>query len=91
VSESRRVLRVIIDGARDPRMNMALDEALARARERKSFDTLRIYMWLPSGVSIGRRQRVEDTVYLDEIRRRGYVLVRRPTGVQHFFIHRIKS
>ena len=80
MSESRRVLRVIIDGARDPRMNMALDEALARARERKSFDTLRVYMWLPSGVSIGRRQRVEDTVYLDEIRRRGYVLVRRPTG-----------
>lgn len=73
-------LRVVIDGPRDPRLNMAIDEAIARSRSRREYDTLRIYMWLPSGVSIGRRQRVEDTVYLDRVRERGYVLVRRPTG-----------
>ena len=74
------MLRVIIDGPRDPRMNMAIDEAIARSRRRKDFDTLRLYMWLPSGVSLGRRQSFHETVVLDEIIRRGYVYVRRPTG-----------
>ena len=74
------MLRVIIDGVRDPRMNMAIDEALARARSSKSYDTLRIYMWYPSGVSLGRRQIFHETLNLEEILRRGYVYVRRPTG-----------
>ena len=59
---------------------MAMDEAVMRLRPRQSYDTLRIYMWLPSGVSIGRRQDAHRAVDLEEIRRRGYKLVRRPTG-----------
>ena len=72
-------LRVIVDGPRDPRMNMAVDEAIARLRSEVGVDTLRIYMWLPGGLSLGRRQKVSE-VNLKEATRRGYVLVRRPTG-----------
>ncbi len=74
------MLRVIIDDARDPRMNMAIDEAIARRRVFKSYDTLRVYMWLPSGVTIGRKQILHEAINLEEISRRGYVFVRRPTG-----------
>ncbi|BAN90942.1 lipoate--protein ligase family protein [Aeropyrum camini] len=69
-------LRVVVDGPRDPRMNMAIDEAILRAGPAP---TLRIYMWLPGGLTIGRRQSVGE-VSLAEAERRGYVLVRRPTG-----------
>ncbi|MCE4610511.1 MAG: lipoate--protein ligase family protein, partial [Desulfurococcales archaeon] len=74
-----RGLRVIVDGPRDPRMNMAVDEAIARLRREAGVDTLRLYMWLPGGLSLGRRQSVSD-VNLEEASRRGYILVRRPTG-----------
>jgi len=74
------MLRVVIDGPRDPQLNMAIDEAIARYRRNVDYDTLRLYMWLPSGVSIGRRQSVQDTVNIEEINRLGFKLVRRPTG-----------
>lgn len=73
-------LRVIVDGPRDPQFNMALDEAIARLRTSVDYDTLRLYMWLPSGVSIGRRQDVRSSVNLEEVERLGFKLVRRPTG-----------
>ncbi|WP_207387625.1 lipoate--protein ligase family protein [Aeropyrum pernix] len=69
-------LRVVVDGPRDPRMNMAIDEAILRVG---AAPTLRIYMWLPGGLTLGRRQSVED-VNLAEAEKRGYILVRRPTG-----------
>lgn len=75
-----RVLRVVLDGPRDPWLNMAIDEAIARLRSSSELDTLRLYMWLPSGVSIGRRQDARSSVYLEEIERLGFKLVRRPTG-----------
>jgi len=73
-------LRVIVDGPRDPQLNMAIDEAIARLRGRIGYDTLRLYMWLPSGVSIGRRQDARTSVNLEEVERLGFKLVRRPTG-----------
>ncbi len=73
-------LRIVFDGPRDPQLNMALDEALARLRREADYDTLRLYMWLPSGVSIGRRQDARAVVDLQEVERLGYKLVRRPTG-----------
>jgi lipoate-protein ligase A len=73
-------LRVIVDGPRDPQLNMAVDEAIARLRYTVGYDTLRIYMWLPSGVSIGRRQDARRSVRLEEVERLGFKLVRRPTG-----------
>ncbi|MCS7106524.1 MAG: lipoate--protein ligase family protein [Acidilobaceae archaeon] len=68
-------LRVIFDGPRDPWLNMALDEALAR----HASDVLRIYMWSPGAVSIGRRQS-PSSVRREELERLGLKLVRRPTG-----------
>ena len=73
-------LRVILDGARDPRVNMAIDEAILRMRPGTGVDTLRIYTWLPTGVSIGRSQDPHKAVNIREAERRGYPLVRRPTG-----------
>lgn len=73
-------LRIIIDGYRDPLMNMALDEALFFYREKTSFDTLRLYMWRPSGVSIGRSQNIYDTLNIECVRKLGYIPVKRPTG-----------
>ncbi len=74
------LLRVIVDGPRDPQMNMAIDEALARLRHQVGYDTLRLYMWLPSGVSLGRGQEVLRAVNMEAINRLGFKLVRRPTG-----------
>ncbi|MEB3774244.1 MAG: lipoate--protein ligase family protein [Desulfurococcales archaeon] len=73
-------LRVIIDGARDPRMNMAIDEALLASRRGSGVDTLRIYTWRPTGVSLGRGQDTRSSVNMEEVDRLGLVLVRRPTG-----------
>lgn len=74
------MLRVIVDGPRDPQLNMAIDEAIARLRPTMDSDTLRLYMWLPSGVSIGRRQDARSSTRIDEIEKLGFKLVRRPTG-----------
>jgi len=73
-------LRVIVDGPRDPRLNMAIDEAVATLRGSVGVDTLRIYMWLPTGVTVGRSQSLQGSLRLGEVARRGYVAVRRPTG-----------
>ncbi|MCE4606828.1 MAG: lipoate--protein ligase family protein [Desulfurococcales archaeon] len=73
-------LSVIIDGPRHPYVNMALDYTLLRTRPRKGDAILRIYQWLPSGISIGRRQAAGETVNLGEAEGLGYIVVRRPTG-----------
>ena len=73
-------LRVIIDGPRDPQLNMAIDEALMLMRRKAGLDTLRLYMWSPTGVSIGRKQDASSVVDLDAVNRLGFKLVRRPTG-----------
>jgi lipoate-protein ligase A len=62
-------------------MNMAVDEAVLRARIAERVpDTLRFYRWEPSAVSIGKFQKVENEVYLDNCRRLGVDVVRRISG-----------
>jgi Lipoate-protein ligase A len=73
------MLRVIVDGPRDPCYNMAIDEAIMLNRNTVNYDTLRLYMWSPSGVSLGRGQNANAS-YLDKIKELGFRLVRRPTG-----------
>lgn len=68
--------RLIIDGARNAYWNMALDEALLRGKE----STLRIYEWRPPAVSIGYFQEVKEEVDVEELKKRGFDLVRRITG-----------
>jgi lipoyltransferase/lipoate-protein ligase len=62
-------------------MNMAIDEAIMKARiENHVQDTLRFYYWKPSAVSIGRFQNIENEVQLDNCRKHSVDVVRRITG-----------
>lgn len=61
--------------------NMAVDEAIAKARgEGKAPNTLRFYMWRPSAVIIGFFQSVEEEVDQEECKRQGIDIVRRMSG-----------
>jgi lipoate-protein ligase A len=62
-------------------MNMAIDEAILDARiEGLTTDTLRFYRWEPSAVSIGKFQKAENEVQLENCTERGIDVVRRITG-----------
>jgi lipoate-protein ligase A len=61
--------------------NMAVDEAILSARAKDLVpNTIRLYQWSPSTVSIGQHQSVSLEVEVDEIERRGFQLVRRISG-----------
>jgi len=65
----------------DAFINMAIDEAILRARiENLVPNTIRFYRWNPSAVSIGRFQSIENEVQLDNCRKYGVDVVRRITG-----------
>jgi|WetSurMetagenome_2_1015567.scaffolds.fasta_scaffold21683_3 lipoate---protein ligase len=70
-------------------MNMAVDEAILQARVAdKVPNTLRLYRWQPSAVSIGHNQNPQDEVYLDTAQKLGVDVVRRASGggtVYHAF------
>ncbi len=62
-------------------MNMSIDEAILTARTLDHVpNTLRLYRWKPSAVSIGRNQNLETEVLLDNCRRLGVDVVRRISG-----------
>ncbi|MCD6445436.1 lipoate--protein ligase family protein [Candidatus Bathyarchaeota archaeon] len=62
-------------------MNMAIDEAVLKARiEGFVPNTLRFYRWKPSAVSIGRFQKIENEVLLENCKKQGVDVVRRITG-----------
>jgi len=67
---------------------MAVDEAIfERVAARLAPPTLRIYGWCPPGISLGYFQALDEGVDVDAIRRRGYGLVRRPTGGRAIIHH----
>jgi len=69
--------RLIIDGAREPEENMALDEAMMLRMAGSDLPpTMRIYRWLGPCVSIGKFQRLDDIPLLKS----DVPIVRRPTG-----------
>jgi len=76
-------------GVHDAFMNMAVDEAILTARiEDRVPNTLRLYRWRPSAVSIGYFQDAEKEANLEACRNSGVDVVRRPTGggaVYHAF------
>jgi lipoyl(octanoyl) transferase len=77
---SERCWRLIVDGPVEGARNMALDRAMLAARAGGSVPaTLRLYSWEVPTVSIGRFQNVGQ-VDLDTCARRGFDVVRRPTG-----------
>src|SRR3990170_534987 len=61
--------------------NMAVDEAIVNARtENLVPNTLRLYQWKPSAVSVGRFQDISNEVHVDNCKRHGVDIVRRITG-----------
>ncbi|WP_297420788.1 biotin/lipoate A/B protein ligase family protein [Thermococcus sp.] len=64
-----------------PEVQMAIDEAIMHARiEGKAPNTVRLYAFSPSSVTIGRFQSVVHDVNLDEARKLDIPVVRRITG-----------
>jgi lipoate-protein ligase A len=65
----------------DASANMAIDEAIMRARIKELVpNTVRFYRWNPSAVSIGRFQDISNEVYLETCQRNHVDIVRRITG-----------
>jgi lipoate-protein ligase A len=65
----------------DAFMNMAIDEAVLKARIQSEVpNTLRFFRWKPSAVSVGRFQNTEKEVQLGNCRKYNVDVVRRITG-----------
>jgi lipoate-protein ligase A len=72
--------RIIIDSYHDAATNMAIDEAILRTRKSKDFNTLRLYHWDPSAVSIGYFQSIFDEINLEYAEKNRISVIRRITG-----------
>jgi len=73
--------RLLVTEPLDGPTNMAVDEALLRARIQASgAPTVRFYGWRPATVSLGYAQPLDETVDRTRCRALGIGLVRRPTG-----------
>jgi len=73
--------RLLVTEPLDGPTNMAMDEALLRARVRLSGPpTVRFYAWQPATVSLGYAQPLDETVDRGRCAALGIGLVRRPTG-----------
>lgn len=72
--------RLLITGPASGAQNMAVDEALLESAIAGGPPVLRIYAWQPAAVSLGYFQPLDDSIDREEIARRGFGLVRRPTG-----------
>ena len=76
-----RAWRLLVTEPADGATNMAIDEALWRARQTgASPPTVRFFAWAPPTVSLGYGQPLDRHVDLDACRALGVGLVRRPTG-----------
>lgn len=73
-----RILRI---ETYDAYMNMAIDEAILRSRVAELVpNTLRFYRWEPSAISIGRFQKLEKEVNVENCKKLGVDVVRRISG-----------
>jgi lipoyl(octanoyl) transferase len=68
--------------------NMAVDEALAESVRAGGLPALRFYRWRPGCLSLGRNQPARDRYDADALARRGFDVVRRPTGGRAVLHHR---
>lgn len=75
------IWRLIKPEAKDAYTNMAIDEAIMNARiKNKVPNTLRLYTWKPSAVSIGRFQKIEEQIHLKNCQKHRIDIVRRISG-----------
>ncbi|AYB38908.1 lipoate--protein ligase family protein [Brevibacillus laterosporus] len=73
--------RYLVTPPMSPEMNMAIDEAILTLHSQgKVPPTVRFYTWNPATLSIGYFQKMEKEIKIDEVKRLGLGLVRRPTG-----------
>ena len=72
--------RVIPIEVRSAAMNMAIDETISASVSDGANPTIRFYKWLPSAVSIGYFQSLNDVVNKKYCKRNGVNIVRRRTG-----------
>lgn len=73
--------RLLVTEPLDGAANMAIDEALLRARiANVAAPTLRFFAWSPPAVSLGYAQALDAGIDVGWCRRAGVGLVRRPTG-----------
>jgi lipoate-protein ligase A len=78
MSETWRLINMRIE---DAPTQMAIDEAIAYARTRNETpNTIRLYRWNPSAVSIGYFQNIEKEVNLAVCKEQGVDVIRRITG-----------
>ncbi len=76
-----QVWRLLRPNAYDAFMNMAVDESILKNRiEDLVPNTLRLYSWKPSAVSIGRFQDVRKELHVEDCAKHGVDVVRRITG-----------
>jgi lipoyl(octanoyl) transferase len=76
-----RAWRLLVTEPVDGATNMAIDEALWRARQTGAGSpTVRFFGWTPPTVSLGYGQALDGAVDVDACRQLGVGLVRRPTG-----------
>jgi lipoate-protein ligase A len=62
-------------------MNMAIDEAILTSRTQNYVpNTLRLYQWQPSAVSIGKNQNPQQQIHTQALKKLGVDLVRRTSG-----------
>ncbi|MEW6070324.1 MAG: lipoate--protein ligase family protein, partial [Candidatus Thermoplasmatota archaeon] len=75
------VWRLLLTGYKDAFTNMAIDEAILQlVAKGKSENTIRFFSWLPSAVSIGYFQSINEKVDLESCRKNKVDVVRRITG-----------
>ena len=68
-------------GFSSPAFNMALDEALLiKQSNGKLPPVLRFYGWEPAGLSLGYFQKTKGKIDIEGAKKRGFGIVRRPTG-----------
>jgi len=73
--------RLLPLGTCNAAMNMAIDEAILKARIANQVpNTLRLYRWNPSALSIGKNQTPENEIYIDTAKQLGVDVVRRISG-----------
>ena len=78
MDEEWRILKLDVN---DAYMNMAIDEAVCRLRSQdRAPNTIRLYRWKPSAVSIGYFQVLEQEVNVEACKRLGINIIRRMTG-----------
>jgi len=65
----------------DAYLNMSIDQAIMESVEAgKSAPTIRFYKWMPSAVSIGRFQSMQEEVDIEKCKELGVSYIRRATG-----------